>query len=243
MALYQLIIAYDGTAFLGFQRQGRGRTVQTEIEQALRALGWQGRAILAAGRTDAGVHASGQVIAFELDWPHVVEELQSALNARLPQDIAVNKASLAVKDFHPRFDASQRRYVYCIYCSAQRNPLLERYAWRVWPKVILTRLNEAAKVLVGEHDFRAFGKPLKDEAGTIRTIYKAKWCHTETGWQFEISANAFLYHMVRRLVYVQVQYAQGSFELAAIRKVLQTGDSIKPGLAPACGLELAEVIY
>ena len=243
MALYQLIIDYDGTHFLGFQRQARGRTVQGEIEKALLELGWKGSSILAAGRTDAGVHASGQVIAFELDWPHEPEKLQSALNARLAQDVVVKKTSIAEKGFHPRFDATQRTYHYRIYCSAQRNPLLERFAWQVWPKVEIARLNAAAGELIGKHDFCAFGRPLKDEAGTVRTVVQAQWRRSTPGWLFEITANAFLYHMVRRLVYVQVKYAQGFIDLAEIRNALRTGCRIKPGMAPACGLELAEVSY
>ncbi len=118
MARYQVILAYDGTHFVGFQRQGRSRTVQGVVEAALRQLGWQGRAILSAGRTDTGVHAAGQVIAFDLDWTHPEKELGRAINANLPQDVAVRSVAPASPDFHPRFDATARRYRYHLFCDA-----------------------------------------------------------------------------------------------------------------------------
>src|SRR5512140_1276714 len=118
MARYKLILAYDGAAFAGSQRQaptarsrtGTGRTVQGELEQALSSLGWHGRSVLLAGRTDAGAHASGQVAAVELDWPHAPEVLRDALNARLAFELVVREVSVAEARFHPRFDARSRRY-------------------------------------------------------------------------------------------------------------------------------------
>ncbi|TLN02249.1 tRNA pseudouridine synthase A [bacterium] len=135
MARYQIILAYDGTDFLGYQRQEEARTVQGEVEAALQHLGWQGRSILSSGRTDTGVHASGQVIAVDLDWRHAPEALGKALNARLPDDVAVKAVKVAEKEFHPRFDALWRCYHYRLYCRAERNPLRDRFAWRVWPPV------------------------------------------------------------------------------------------------------------
>jgi tRNA pseudouridine38-40 synthase len=110
MARYKVILAYDGTHFLGFQRQGPKRTVQAELEKALRGLGWTGRAILSSGRTDSGVHAAGQVAAFDLEWAHSDEALVSAINVHLPQDAAVLTARKERDDFHPRFDALERCY-------------------------------------------------------------------------------------------------------------------------------------
>jgi tRNA pseudouridine38-40 synthase len=112
---YQAILAYDGTHFLGFQRQGKGRTVQGVVEAALRQLGWQERTILAAGRTDTGVHASGQVIAFDFEWHHPVEALQKALNTLLPQDVSACEVQPTRADFHPCYDAVSRRYRYSLY--------------------------------------------------------------------------------------------------------------------------------
>ncbi len=129
MARYQVILAYDGADFFGFQRQADGcgqRTVQGVVEQALRRIGWQGRAILFAGRTDVGVHASGQVIAFDLDWLHSTDALLAALNANLPADVAAQAAQLAADDFHPRYDARARCYRYRLFCQPRRDPLRER---------------------------------------------------------------------------------------------------------------------
>ncbi|MRR32023.1 tRNA pseudouridine synthase A, partial [bacterium] len=175
MAHYQVIIAYDGTNFQGFQRQGSSRTVQAEIEAALRQLDWQAGAIFYSGRTDSGVHASGQVIAFDLEWAHSAEALGRALNAHLPADIAVRDVSLAAADFHPRFNATARRYRYRLFCQPNRDPLRERYAWRVWPQVDSSLLIQTAARLPGTHDFAAFGSPLKPGGTTIRTIFTAEW--------------------------------------------------------------------
>ena len=108
MARYQIILAYDGTGFRGSQRQADFRTVQSELEAALRKLGWSGRTVYLAGRTDTGTHASGQVVAFDLDWHHGLDDLQDALNAHLPQDMAVLAVKMMADDFHPRFDAVSR---------------------------------------------------------------------------------------------------------------------------------------
>lgn len=248
MARYQVILAYDGTAFAGFQRQAKARTVQGEVESALRHLGWQGKSILSAGRTDTGVHASGQVIAFDLDWEHPLQALCKAINANLPLDISAQAAKLVEPDFHPRFYAQARRYVYQIFCQEERQPLLERSNWRVWPVVELKTMQSAAAILTGDHDFTAFGKALRAGGSTVRTVMKASWEEfslqpDQTGLRFEITANAFLYHMVRRLVFIQVLLGQGRIEMQEWQGGLDYGQPQTPGLAPAQGLVLAEVMY
>ena len=127
MARYQIILAYDGTGFLGSQRQAGSRTAQSELEKALRKLGWHGQTVYLAGRTDTGTHASGQVAAFDLDWLHDLKELQDALNAHLPRDMAVWAVQTAADDFHPRFDASSRCYRYRLFCASVRDPLPGAY--------------------------------------------------------------------------------------------------------------------
>ena len=129
MARYQLTLAYDGTDFFGSQRQAKRRTIQGEFEKALCKLGWTGRSVLMAGRTDTGVHATGQVTAFDLDWSHSDEELVRALNAALPADMAVHQARMVHAKVHPRFDALSRRYRYRLFCQPLRDPLWERFAW------------------------------------------------------------------------------------------------------------------
>ena len=135
MARYKLILAYDGTAFAGSQRQAKRRTVQGELEKALRVLGWTGRSVVLAGRTDTGVHASGQVASFDLEWKHGVDSLLRALNAGLPADMAASRMEIAGAEFNPRFDATLRIYRYRLFSGQVRDPLRERMAWRVWPSI------------------------------------------------------------------------------------------------------------
>jgi tRNA pseudouridine38-40 synthase len=219
------------------------RTVQGEIETALCQVGWQGSTILAAGRTDTGVHAAGQVIAFDLEWKHSPDDLRQALNANLPADIAAQSVKLAQPGFHPRYDAVARHYRYHVFCQEQRDPLQERYAWRVWPVVELNALQEVARLLIGKHDFKAFGAPLRQGGDTLRQVYQAGWQPGEMGLSFDISANAFLYHMVRRLVFIQVQVGQGRLAVEDVGRGLETGETPLPGMAPAHGLVLVEVVY
>jgi tRNA pseudouridine38-40 synthase len=243
MARYQFIIAYDGTHFEGFQRQEKARTVQGEVEKALHKLNWQGKAILAAGRTDTGTHAEGQVIAFDLDWAHTPLELSRAVNANLPMDIVVKQAATARPDFHPRFEAVARCYRYRLFHALERDPLRERYAWRVQSEVEMDLLNKAAQILIGVHDFVSFGTPPRPGGSTIREVNQAKWVEEREFLQFEIRANAFLYHMVRRLVYIQVLVGQKRFSLDEFRRGVLEVHSQPPGLAPAHGLVLSDVVY
>lgn len=244
MVRYKVILAYDGTAFKGMQRQSHARTVQGELEGALKKLGWTGKSILHAGRTDAGVHASGQVVAFDLDWGHHAEDLLNAINATLPEDVAAREVSIAADEFHPRYDARLRRYRYQLFCQPQRDPLRERYAWRVWPPVKLSRLRAAARQLVGEHDFAAFGSPMTKDGPTARNVMGTKWRKIgEDGFEFEVDANAFLYHMVRRMVGLQVKVGQGLAEIDEIDRALRGEIDLVQDLAPANGLSLVAVEY
>lgn len=243
MARYQIILAYDGADFFGSQRQAKSRTVQGELENALRKLGWTGSSVLIAGRTDAGVHASGQVAAFDLDWNHTLDDLSNALNANLPADMAVSQTKVAPAGFHPRFDATSRRYCYRVFCQPRRDPLRERYAWRVWPVVESTTLESLAEIWPGEHDFSAFGSPPRPGGSTQRMLMKASWQQNEDEWLFEIQANAFLYHMVRRIVHVQIAVAQGKVPAEVIVQALAEQVEVPSGIAPPNGLTLTEVTY
>jgi tRNA pseudouridine38-40 synthase len=253
MARYQIILAYDGTHFLGSQRQAASRTVQGELEKALRKLGWDGRTVYLAGRTDTGTHAIGQVAAFDLEWGHGLEKLRKALNSHLPRDISVREVIVAADTFHPRFDARSRIYRYRLFCAGVRDPLRERYAWRVWPAV--TDLAPLAAIWPGTHDFSAFGSPLRVEGSTVRTVFSAVWKNIGAEWTFEIRADAFLYRMVRRLVYIQVAVGQGRIPVEDLVLALNNGPRLTRGigkkgqshipasLAPASGLTLVEVRY
>ncbi len=246
MERYKVTLAYDGTHFFGFQRQGQTRTVQLEVEAALRKLNWQGSTILSAGRTDSGVHATGHVISFDLEWTHGLEELARALNANLPKDVVAKAIEVAAPDFHPRYAATARCYRYQVFFARERDPLQRRYAWRVWPPCEIESLQAAANLLRGTHDFAAFGTPPRPGGSTIRTVFAADWWQSEDGQaRFEVTANAFLYHMVRRMVFVQVLVGQQRLSLADLQAAFDspTARSLSPGLAPPWGLVLKEVQY
>jgi tRNA pseudouridine38-40 synthase len=245
-AHYQVILAYDGTHFAGFQRQGRARTVQGVVEGALHRIGWDERSLLAAGRTDTGVHAAGQVIAFSLDWAHSLEDLRNALNAYLPQDVAARSVTLAYPGFHPRFRATARRYQYFLTCQPARDPLLERFTWRVWPPLELPVLQETAVCFLGTHDFTAYGTAPRASGSTVRTVLHSTWQVDGEQMVFEVTANAFLYHMVRRMVFIQVAVARGKLPVADFQASLLGKPeciSALTGIAPAQGLVLVEVEY
>ncbi len=251
MARYKLTLAYDGTDFFGSQRQAKSRTVQGELEKALCKLGWTGRSVILAGRTDTGVHATGQVASVDLDWSHADDDLVRALNATLPADMAVHEARMAHAKFHPRFDATSRRYRYRLFCHPLRHPTRERFAWRVWPEIDGDTLATVAQLFLGAHDFSAFGSPTTPKGTTVRTVMKAEWLPVEDGiWQFEVQADAFLYRMVRRLVFVQVAVTQRKVPAVAIAHSLAEqsaagarSETLPAGLAPAHGLTLVEVTY
>ena len=243
MAHYKLILAYDGTNYNGFQRQAIKTSVQATFEEALRRLGWQGRAIMPSGRTDSGVHAKGQVVSFNLDWNHPDYALQNALNAFLPADIAVQSVQQVDPDFHPRYDALSRQYRYQLYWQSARDPLRDRYAWRLDRKPELSPMQAAANDLLGEHNFIAFGKALKEDGTTIRRIFSADWVEKEDGMSFTIVGNAFLYHMVRRIVYVLVRIGLGELPVETVRIGLENLSTGIVSLAPARGLTLEAVTF
>jgi tRNA pseudouridine38-40 synthase len=246
MARYKLTLAYDGSDFSGSQRQAGRRTVQAELERALRMVGWSGSSVALAGRTDAGVHAAGQVAAVDLDWGHGEDRLRDALNSNLAADVVVAGIEVASGGFHPRFDAASRRYQYRVYCQATRDPLRDRMAWRVWPPVTFDTLSRAAHVFLGRHDFGAFGSAPRKDGGTTRTVTTSRWTGSDAEWKFEVAANGFLYRMVRRMVFVQIAVAQARCDEGSVVLALASGKrppDLPAGLAPPGGLTLVGVDY
>jgi tRNA pseudouridine38-40 synthase len=249
MARYQIILAYNGAGFFGSQRQASSRTVQGVLENSLRKLGWDGSSALMAGRTDTGVHATGQVASFDLDWQHSDDDLLRSLNANLPADVAVREVRKASLNFHPRFDATSRCYRYRLYCQTVRDPLREDYAWRIRQALAGDLLQVVAPLFIGQHDFVAYGTPPRTGSRTVRKVMKSEWRQSEDEWYYEVQGNAFLYRMVRRMVFVQVAVAQGKISLDDVTQSLagqvnpQQGSELPAGLAPAHGLTLVEVTY
>jgi tRNA pseudouridine38-40 synthase len=244
MERYQAILAYDGTSFWGFQAQPDFRTVEGELRSALTNLGWSGRTLLSGGRTDAGVHAEGQVAAFDLEWPHRLEELQRALNALLPKDISCTSMRIAAADFHPRYMALRRCYRYRLFPAQWPDPLRERYALRVWPPPDAGRMAEAASELLGKRDFQAFGSAPRKGSHTVRMVFRAEWARPDDSLEFWIEADAFLFRMVRTIVGTLLQVGDGRKSLEEFRALVRTppqGRSAPP--APASGLCLMRIDY
>ena len=187
------------------------------------------------------------MIAFDLAWRHSELQLLRALNALLPEDMALQTLRATRPDFHPRFDALARVYEYSIVNAVTRQPLWRRSAWQVYGDLDFDTLQGAADLLVGEHDFGAFGQAPQGN-NTVRRVMLSHWTREPLRrgqlLRYRVEGNAFLYHMVRRMVGMQVDVAQGRMDLAAFEQVFRSGDLAQAGtLAPACGLVLLEVRY
>jgi tRNA pseudouridine38-40 synthase len=243
---YRATLAYDGSAYSGFQRQADGTpTIQAAVEAAVLAVTGQAAAVTGAGRTDTGVHATGQVIAFDVDWGHDDAALLRALNATLPPDIALQDIAQR-PGFHPRFDALSRVYRYTVITAEHRQPLLRLRAWHLRAMLDGDLMNRAGEILLGEHDFAAFGKPPQGE-NTVRVVVHSAWTPTTqpygTAWTYTVEANAFLQHMVRRMVALQVDVGRGAMPLDEFEAAFRRAELIPVGLAPAHGLVLEQVKY
>ena len=248
---YRALVAYEGTDFYGFQRQaGETPTVQGALERALAAVTGRRVAVLGAGRTDSGVHASGQVIAFDAAWRHGAGALQRAVNAHLPPTVALLQLEPTAADFHPRYDARSRTYAYTLYASPVRQPLLERYAWGLrCGGLNVAAMVEAAALLCGTHDFATFGQPPQG-TNTVRTVFRSE-LETVHPLQpqgavlrYTIEADAFLYRMVRRIVGALARVGRGKLSVEDLAEGLAAADNRWPNrTAPARGLCLIGVRY
>jgi len=251
-ATYRATVSYDGSAYRGFQIQADGPTVQGELERALRRLTQAPVRVSGAGRTDAGVHAWGQVISFVTGWRHGAEALERGMNALLPEDIAVRELTPVEERFHARFSARRRTYRYWVYHAQVGLPLLRRYACAAPQRLDVAAMEQAAQYLVGSHDMAAFGRA-PSGMNTVRTVERAAWrprmAPPWTGaaadlWEFEIAANAFLRGMVRRVVGTLLRVGSGELTVDGFREVIASRDPAKSGVpAPACGLCLWCVEY
>jgi tRNA pseudouridine38-40 synthase len=237
------IVAYDGTDYLGFQRQASGRTVQEVLETALERITGTRVRVLAAGRTDAGVHAEGQVIAFDTTWRHSLADLQRAMNAVLPQDSAVRELTQAASDFHPRFDALSRLYRYTVLNAPVRSPITRRTSLHWRTPLNLEAMESATALVVGEHDFATFGRPPQGGT-TVRCVFEAGWVTNPPWLFFEIEANAFLFRMVRSIVGTALEVGQGRLTPSQFGAIFVSRDRSQAGqTAPAHGLCLIKVRY
>lgn len=252
------VVAYDGTDYSGFQRQANAPSVQEAIEDTLAQVTQQPVTIWMAGRTDAGTHAVGQVIAFDTAWGHAISELHRAMNAVLPDDIVVRDLEETDAGFHPRYDACSRRYQYVIYNASVPCPLTRRYSLHVNKPLDIAAMESASRSLIGEHDFATFGQPPQGNV-TVRRVTKAAWREEPAGagpfaglkgehdarWLFfDIEANAFLYRMVRSIVGTLLAVGRGWISEEAFSEAMAACDRGQAGTtAPAHGLCLMEVTY
>jgi len=238
----RLTLAYDGTAFRGWQRQRGQRTVQGVLEDALdRVLGSMPR-ISAAGRTDAGVHARGQVVSFETDADP--DRIRRALNGMLGPEVVVSAARTAAAGFDARFSATAREYRYRIDLGEAPDPFTARFVWHHPGRPRVAEMRRAASLLVGEHDFASFCRRPPDDRHTVRDLQRLSVVRDGDRLEVAARANAFLHQMVRSLVGTLVAVGEGRVAAGAMPDVLAARDRAAAGpVAPARGLTLERVVY
>ncbi len=244
----KLTLHYDGGAFFGWQVQPGARTVQGELEAALSRLADRPVSVLGAGRTDRGVHAAGQVASMVLPGKWTAAAVRRALNAVLPRDVWVAAAEEVAPDFHARYDAVAREYEYRVGTADEaHSPFLRPYCWALETRrepVDPALLAEAARLLVGEHSFRAFAKSGQPERGDRCTVALAEWDEWEAGPLLRVRANRFLHHMVRYLAGTLVDVARGRRPLADVQQLLWGAPGLETSPpAPPEGLFLTRVYY
>ena len=239
-----LLLQYDGTHYNGWQCQDIGKTVQTEIERALKILTRESVKTVASGRTDSGVHALGQVVHFDSSTGLKLDKICISLNGILPADIAVRNAYDVPEIFHSRYSAVEREYKYLIYNHPQRSPFMLYRA--MWAKTYIeeARLNEAMSLLVGERDFASFCKKVSANEGTIRRLTSASASRSGDTIEILIRGNAFLHNMIRIIVGTAVDLVQNERPPEDILEILEKRDRIFGGkTAPPYGLYLNRVIF
>ena len=264
MANIRLTLAYDGTDYVGWQVQPRGRTVQGEVEAAITAISGESARVLAAGRTDSGVHALGQVANFHSEFPIAGEQWRPALQSKLPADVVVLQSRVVDDNFHATYSAKSKRYRYVIRRAETEDPFLRRYAWRVKTELDVAAMAAAARTLLGPHDFRCFESHWPNKVSSVRTVLDVAW-QTVDRWPawsleplserpedgvrdeflcFEIEADGFLYNMVRAIVGTLVEIGRGKLPVESMREIVDARDRGRAGeTAPAHGLYLASVTY
>lgn len=243
MDRWKLVIEYDGTDFSGWQRQPNTRTVEQEIETAFSTLYQDDIDIIGQGRTDAGVHARGQVAHVDLPSKFSSKKLIHAMRGLLPKDIALLEADVTHNDFHARFNATERSYSYTV--MQHHSPLMRKRAWSCGYALDETQLEEMAERVKQTRDFLNFCIPDEDQNLTTEsTITASQWELKDNSYNYKISANRFLRHMVRRLVGSMVLVAAGRYPMASFKELLEGKEVAQKGYsAPAHGLYLDSVSY
>ena len=247
-ARYLLQIAYDGTPFVGWQRQKNGLAIQQVIEEVLEKILGSKTSLHASGRTDTGVHATGQMAHFDAKQSVITEKLQHALNALLPREIRAVALQEVPTTFHARFDATRKIYHYHLTHGSIKNPLRRLYAAYTHHTLDIAAMREASLYLVGTHDFTSFASARGDgsDAGydKTRTIYAINLIASEGELRLEFEGSGFLYKMVRNITGALLAVGKGKLTPHSIKTILSAKDRRKaPPAAPACGLHLVKVFY
>ena len=243
-----LVVAYDGTNYHGFQRQTRWLAIQNVLEDRLSRVFGGRIELAAAGRTDAGVHARGQVVNFFTDGTIPIERITIAAASVLPSDIVVRRAWEADENFSARFSVVSKVYHYRLHVGETSDPLIDRYAWHVRPPIDVESMSAALKLLVGKHDFSAFRSSSETERNPIRTILEAtvdkKIFFGAEVLEIGLHADGFLYKMARNIVGAAVKVGRGRMTLDELKNIFDGRDrNAAPPPAPALGLCLSEVYY
>jgi tRNA pseudouridine38-40 synthase len=239
-----LVVEYDGRNYYGFQWQANLPTIQSELETAIRRVIGETSRVIAASRTDTGVHARGQVVSFRTKSALSPQTFVRALNYYLPRDIAVKGACKVNMDFNVRRDAVSREYDYCILNSVTRSPLLEGFAYFVPKKLNIRAMNKVCKFLEGKHDFASFAAALRELKSTVRTVYQARVTKKDELVTYNMVANSFLPHQVRNTVGFLIRVGLGKVGFEEFRQIMEAKTLGLAGpTAPAYGLCLTKVNY
>lgn len=240
----KMTIAYDGTHFSGFQFQPKQRTIQRDLERYMSNVLKEPVKLLGSSRTDAGVHATGQVVKVSYNRPIPPENLKEVVNRVLPKDLGILKVEEVDEKFHPIIDTVSKTYTYRLLISRDPNPMISNYVWRFHRSLNIEHMRLASECLIGEHDFASFCASGSTVKSTVRTLYSIdiECEHNEIIIKFH--GNGFLYNMVRIITGMLVQVGKGELPWEAAKDILEAKDRTKaPWTAPASGLCLTEIFY
>jgi len=240
----KLTIEFDGTNYSGWQFQSGQDSLQARIEAALERIFSTAVRVRGSGRTDAGVHARGQVATFTLPRAFDAAELHRALNAILPDDIVILNADAVGDDFDPRRHATSRVYEYRVLNQQMRSAFEHRFAWLIRDPLDLDRMKEAARIFIGEHDFAAFRTLGTEVKSTVRRVHVSEWRRDGAQLTYRVEASSFLRHMVRTMVATMVEVGRRKLQPDFVAQLFQHRErSMAPAAAPPQGLFLIEVRY
>jgi tRNA pseudouridine38-40 synthase len=240
----RITLEYDGSNYSGWQLQAGQDSIQAQLEAVLEQIFSQKIRVHGSGRTDAGVHALGQVAAFDLPRQFAPADLKRAMNSLLPPDIAIIEAAAASDNFNPRRDARLRVYEYRVINRDRRSAFDFRYAWLVPAPLELAAMNAAARQFLGEHDFAAFRSLGSEEKTTLRRVFVSEWKRDGNRFVYRVEASSFMRHMVRTMVATMLAVGRGKLAPVQVTALIEVrARALAPASAPPCGLFLVEVRY